>query len=133
MLKIISIGETKEAKDLRFYYKAEFKDSANFFSKPVSRVIFQRTTPTGNVWDADPKDAKKMIGVEIPGAIVSKVVPDYDITDAAGETRTVNTYTAVVLGHENTLSVFKSAGHDYTELDKETTQQTEGFVMDVEL
>lgn len=124
MLTILNIGEVKTAKDDRDYYGVEFKDSANPFSKPAKRIIFQRTTAAGNVWDANPADIAKLKGKAIPGAIVSKQVPEYSIVTSDGEERTVNTYTTVVFGHENELSVFKSAGHDFSLLSKEPADET---------
>lgn len=125
MLTVISMSETVEAKDKRLYYKAEFKDNSNPFSKPVPRMIFQRTTPDGNVWDADPKDIAKLVGKMVKGEIVSKEVPEYIILNKDGTERKVNTYTTIVFGHENALSVFKNAGHDYSDSAKVAVNETD--------
>lgn len=120
MLKVLSVGEVLTANDTRQYYKTEFKDDSNPFSKPVTRVIFQRTTANGNVWDADPKDITKLIGKHVKGEIVSREVPPYTILGSDGKERTVSSYTTVVFGHENEYSVFKGAGHG-----RETVEEPE--------
>ncbi len=127
MLRIIEIGEVKATNEVnsRGYYGVTFKDATNPFSKPVKRQIFQRATANGPVWDADPKDIAKLLNKEIPGAIVSKEVPAYEIATLDGEARSVTTFTTVVFGHENDLSVFKAAGHDYSLLGKEMSEAVE--------
>ena len=94
--------------DGREYYIAVFQDSNNPFASLKSRVISQQFDSLGNsVWKAaDPHSIKSYLGKELAGSFITGKVEAYKI----GE-RFVDTYTCVVLGHENVETVFRNSGH----------------------
>lgn len=52
----------------------------------------------------------------IPGEIVTRTVKPYDIVDTkTGESRSVNTYSTFIFGHETVPQVFKSQDHEIVE------------------
>lgn len=108
MLKLESVGETKIDVDGKEYVQLTFSDSANFLAEQRSRNFFQKALSDGTfAWSIpSPDKLRKLIGRELPGEIVSKEVPAYEVGD-----RTVTSYTTVVLGNENVASVFKAAKH----------------------
>jgi len=119
-LKLISVGEVKtekarkDGKKSRQYYTAMFQELGNPFAPAVQRNFFQSHNSDGTecIWKgANPEDVKSFLNKAVPGSIVSRQVPDYEIAQADGTTRTVNRYTTVVLGHETVESVFRAQGH----------------------
>jgi hypothetical protein len=95
-------------KDGREYYIAVFQDTNNPFASLKSRVISQQFNSEGDpIWkSASPQQIKEYIGKEIAGNFITSKVEPYVIGD-----KTVDTYTCVVLGHENPETVFKQSGH----------------------
>jgi len=112
MLLLITIGALQTAKDSRQYYDAEFRDVANPFLPSKTRRFWQQLDGQGNpVWKgANPDQVKSFLNKQIPGEILTLEVEPYEIDLDNGETRTVNTYTAVVMGGELPAAVFKSLG-----------------------
>jgi hypothetical protein len=119
-LKLISVGEVKtekarkDGKKSRQYYTAMFQELGNPFAPAVQRNFFQSHNSDGTecMWKgAKPEDVIPFVNKAVPGSIVSRQVPDYEIAQADGTSRTVNRYTTVVLGHETVESVFRAQGH----------------------
>jgi hypothetical protein len=111
---ILTEKERTDSKVSRSYYTAEFQDPSNPFAPTVKRTIFQQHNADGTAasWrGGNPDIIKKFIGKEIPGEIVSKQVPEYDIT-IGSESRKASKYTTVVFAHETVEQVFKASGHD---------------------
>jgi len=136
MIKLVEVRKSNNANasvspsgynlttDGREYYIAVFQDSNNPFASLKSRVISQQFDSQGNpVWKAaDPHTIKQYLGKELAGNFVTKKVAPYSIGD-----RMVDSYTAVVLGHENVDTVFKNAGHDL--IDTQTGEITSKAVI----
>lgn len=119
-LKLLSVSEVKteksrkDGKKSRQYYTAMFQELGNPFAPAVQRNFFQAHNADGTecIWKgANPSDVASFVGKAVPGSIVSRQVPDYEISQADGTSRTVNRYTTVVLGHETVESVFRAQGH----------------------
>ena len=119
-VKLLSIGEVKtekarkDGKKSRQYYTAMFQELGNPFAPAVQRNFFQAHNADGTetYWKGgNPEEVKPFLNKALPGSIVSRQVPDYEIAQADGTTRTVNRYTTVVLGHETVESVFRAQGH----------------------
>ena len=120
MIKLVEVRKSMNAQaqvaesgwnltsDGREYYIAIFADANNPFAGHKTRVISQQFDSEQNaVWKGgDPKSIKAYIGKEMAGSFIKAKVEPYEIND-----RTVDTYTAVVLGHENVETVFRNAGH----------------------
>lgn len=114
LLKIVAIGEERVAKDGRKFYSLEVQDVANAFAPSKTRNMWQQFDSQGEpVWRIPTQEAAaKMIGKTIPGEIVSAIVEPYDITnETTGESRTVNTYSTFIFGHETKEQVFKAFNH----------------------
>lgn len=106
-------GKLNETSDGRKYYMVECADGSNPFAPSRQRMIAQQVNANGEAyWPAgSPSDVRKFVGKVIEGArFVTKTVAPYAVQD-----RTVNTYTAIVFGHENEETVFKNAGHPIME------------------
>jgi len=99
--------------DNREYYIASFQDPTNPFGFERNRVFSKNSNADGvNEWrGAHPSVIGSFVGKTVPAEIVTRKVPPYVI----GE-RTLTTYTCVVLKSESIESVFKSNGHDLSEL-----------------
>ena len=118
MLRVISRSEVKTASDDRKYMTVQFMDVKNPFAGSRTKVIWQQFTTKSSSdlayndstpkWVVEPSIIDELIKdkAQIPGEIVTETVPQYEVGG-----REVNTYTAVVLGHESVQAVFKAAGH----------------------
>lgn len=111
-VKLESISEVKADKNgVRLGYTATFSDPKNPFSPHRSRYFSQTytdDTKTAAIWKAgDPAIIKDFLKKEIPGTIANFETEDYLIE---GTDRMANTYSCVVLGHENAKAVLKAAG-----------------------
>jgi len=133
-LKLVSISEVKtekarsDEKVSRQYYSATFSNPLNPFSRNIKRVFWQQHNADGTLaeWKgADPKDVKAFIGKNIPGAIVSSQVEEYEISTPGFEPRMANTYTTVVLDGETPQAVFKAAGKIIVEAAEVAAKTTE--------
>jgi hypothetical protein len=113
-IRVVSVSEEKLAKDTRKFYSVEFQDATNMFAEKRSRNMWQQKNAAGeNVWKIiTPTEAKALIGKLIPGQIVTKSVMPYEIAnESTGEVRTVNSYSSVVLGHEDVDATFAAFQH----------------------
>lgn len=131
-LRLLSVTETKLAKDGRGFYGATFQDPMNPFAKTVTRNFWQQKNAAGEpVWKgADPAQVAAFVGKQLPGYIATKKVEDYAVTGGDNIERTANTYTTVILGSELEEQVFKSLNHPLATAEAPTVmQQAEELVI----
>ncbi len=124
-LRIISVGEVKEAKDKRNYFAVELRGSLG--SKSISRNIFNqfKKDKAGNntevkVWDRGSREefiAAMQAGELLEGAKETRTVQPYSIP---GNEAILTTYSTVVFQDEKVESVFAQSNHPI--LDVETGQ-----------
>ncbi len=123
-LKIVAVGEVKEAKDGRKYFACTFGGGFGLRNHTVN--IFQQFVRNGKTnepildeatgkpltrWDrGTPEMAKSAMlsGEAIDARIVTRNVVPYTIREGADPVRT---YTTVVFGDQNEATVFAAAGH----------------------
>jgi len=93
-----------------------------------TRRFWQQLNGAGEpVWKgANPDQVKSFLNKQIPGEIVTLEVEPYEIDLENGETRTVNTFTAVVMGGELPSAVFKSLGRTVVSKAAEAAEIVEG-------
>lgn len=115
-LKVVSVGETKEASDGRLFFTVGFR--AGFGQKPAFRNFWQQyrkdaegiaLEPKQAYWErATPEEAEALLksGETIEGRKVTHTVESYYI----GE-NLVNTYSTVVFPDENEITVFNQSKH----------------------
>jgi hypothetical protein len=130
-LKIVAVGEVKEAKDGRKYFACTFGGGFGLRNHTVN--IFQQFVRNGKTnepildeagkpltrWDrGTPEMAKQAMlsGEAIDARIVTRTVVPYTIREGADPVRT---YTTVVFGDQNEATVFASAGHPIVSEDGE--------------
>lgn len=116
-LKIVSVGELKEAKDGRKYFAITVQ--AGFGQKVRSRNIFEsfKRDAQGNpteekIWDRGTREQALTLmksNQPISGAIVTRKVGTYTLPS---NEQSLSTYTTVVFPDENIVSVFASANHN---------------------
>jgi hypothetical protein len=123
-LKIVSVGEIKEAKDGRKYFAVELRGSLG--SRSGIRNIFQqfkRDPKTGlptaeKVWDRGSREefmAAMMNHETLDGAKVTRTVEPYQIP---GNEAVLTSYSTIVFADEKIESVFAQANHPI--LDEQT-------------
>ena len=119
MLRVISRSEVKTASDDRKYMTVQFMDVKNPFVGTRPKMVWQQFTTKSSSdlayndsnpkWTVEPSIIDELIKdkAQIPGEIITETVPEYEVGG-----REVNTFTAVVLGHESVQAVFKASGHE---------------------
>jgi hypothetical protein len=98
----------------RMYVVLHFLDTTNIFShKKISRVFM--TDSKGNWPGVSPDKFVAYIGKDLSSqvSIVTREVEPYDITNADGSVRSVNTYTMAVFSNEVVSVAFARAGHPF--------------------
>lgn len=124
-LKVVSIGDEKTATDGRKYRTVKLQPQT---SLPNGQMIMGSKVSGRNFWAQDPSGNPDplynniRVGTLIEGRYVSAKVEPYEI-----DGRTVDTYGAIVLGHENWERVFENAGHILVD---ETVTQEESIEVD---
>lgn len=126
MIKIKSMSEIREAKDGRKFYVLGAVDAEDIFAnRIIKRTVFQQFTEksdpskqmndTNPQWvGGDPSVVEKVLksGKAVPGEVVTKEVPEYEIP---GTDRKATSYSTIVFKSENYRTVFKNAGHNLDE------------------
>lgn len=105
-------GKVNMTTDGRMYVVLHFIDDTNIFAhKRISRVFM--TDSKGNWPSVSPDKFLTYIGKDLSSqvSIVTKEVEPYDITNADGTARSVNTYTMAVFSNEVVAAAFTRAGH----------------------
>lgn len=137
LIQKVSETEVKKDKNGKNYKTVYFsKIAKQLVHHPLlgDVVVDVPAKPSGiNVYEASYLDESKQFGYDLAigqyamGDIVTKTVPEYEITSKTGEVRTVNTYTTVVFGDDTkdnwnnvVKQAFLSKGHsiEYVEVVK---------------
>ena len=105
-------GNFNVSSDGRRYLIGVFSDPENPFGNQVIRSIAEQSANSPD-FEGKVKAIRSMIGQTTKGDIVTAKCEPYDING-----RQVNTYTAVVFGHENIETVFRNAGHPIQDVTK---------------
>jgi hypothetical protein len=107
------------AEDGAQYVMINASSKSNPFEKARTRMYRQQQNASGDwVWpNATPKELEAFIGTKAGLNNATGLVEDYDITNAKGETRTVNLYSTIVFDHEkpDVEGLFKKLNHPLME------------------
>ena len=98
-------GKLNKTEDGRLFCMLQLEDGD--LLRTTRRNIMYSQNDQGRWPGASPAILTQNIGASLPGQVVTKVVKEYNIG-----TRTVNTYSTIVLAKESVGTVFRNAGHD---------------------
>lgn len=125
-------GKINVTSDGRQFYLIEFTDPMNPFQKSIVYTAAQNSGGPGGQaqWRiADPETIGHLKGQMVPGAIITKQVPAYEIQRSDGSTYTANTATVVVLGNESIRAAFAKENHQLPDTSQDAMAQAGLAVM----